>query len=114
MEYSFKEKITHSQYLNFIKEQKNLSYMQEEEWGQQGVTIYSETFYQKHIHNDVQYNMEQESTEKKVKNEKEEKTEKAKNKIVNQLSFPKSHLSRHIVRRLGTFSILTASRRCFG
>ena len=60
-------------------------YIREEEWGQHGVTIYSETFYQKHIHNDVQYNMEQESTEKKVKNEKEEKTEKAKNKIVNQL-----------------------------
>ena len=34
-------------------------YLQEEEWGQHRTTIYSETFYQKHIHNNVQYNEEQ-------------------------------------------------------
>ena len=33
-------------------------YLQEEEWGQHGTTIYSETFYQKHMHNSIQYNEE--------------------------------------------------------
>lgn len=33
-------------------------YLQEEEWGEHRTTIYSETFYQKHIHNDVKYNEE--------------------------------------------------------
>ena len=31
-------------------------YLQEEEWGGHATTIYSETFYQKHIHNNIQYN----------------------------------------------------------
>ena len=35
-------------------------YIREEEMGQHGVTIYSETFYQKHVHNDITYNMERE------------------------------------------------------
>ncbi len=34
-------------------------YLNEEEWGGHATTIYSETFYQKHIHNNIQYNEEQ-------------------------------------------------------
>lgn len=53
-------------YLNYPiekmnKQERNIlqRYLQEEEWGQHRTTIYSETFYQKHIHNNVQYNEEQ-------------------------------------------------------
>ena len=55
-------------------------YQQEEEWGQHGVTVYSETFYQKHIHNDVTYNVEHEN----YINEEEEPKEEKK-KVINQL-----------------------------
>ena len=34
-------------------------YLQEEEWGGHATTIYSETFYQKHIHNNIKYNAEE-------------------------------------------------------
>lgn len=47
-------------------------YLEEEDMGQHGVTIYSETFYQKHIHNDIQYNQEQENyVQEKVEEQKE-------------------------------------------
>ena len=86
-EYSSEDRrnIWKCKYLNFPieklskKDRKTVKrYEQEEEWGQHGVTIYSETFYQKHIHNDVTYNIEHEQ----FINEKEEKNEK---KVINQL-----------------------------
>lgn len=55
-------------------------YLREEEMGQHGVTIYSETFYQKHIHNDIQYNMEQ--NEQYVQVDEEEAKSKVKSQIL--------------------------------
>lgn len=55
-------------------------YLKEEDMGQHGVTIYSETFYQKHIHNDIQYNMEQ--REEFVQEDEEEMKRKVKSQIL--------------------------------
>lgn len=55
-------------------------YLREEDMGQHGVTIYSETFYQKHIHNDIQYNMEQ--NENYVQIDEEEAKSKVKSQIL--------------------------------
>ena len=81
--------------LNRREKQVIKRYIQEEEWGQHGVTIYSETFYQKHVHNDVQYNMEYNDDEKReryisketkeTKEIKQEQENKEKKTIKNQL-----------------------------
>lgn len=57
-------------YLNYpiermSKKERNVleRYLNEEEWGGHATTIYSETFYQKHIHNNIKYNEEQDDQE---------------------------------------------------
>ena len=85
-------------YLNYpmermTKHEKEMvnRYLQEEEWGQHRTTIYSETFYQKHVHNDIKYN--EEETKKEIYEEEQipEKIEPQKennipnNNIRNQL-----------------------------
>jgi len=71
----------------FNKQERNMidSYLEEEMQGKHGVTIYSETFYQEHAHNNIQYDMETEVeqyvTEEELKEREEEKeTRKRKNK----------------------------------
>lgn len=60
-------------------------FLKEEEYGGHGVTIYSETFFQKHIHNDIQYNEDEENKfiESSPKTDKETKKVVAKNQILN-------------------------------
>ena len=65
-------------------------YLDEEEIGQHGVSVYSETFYQKHIHNDIKYNDEQDvqeldSREDKKQIEPENSVEERGNKIKSQI-----------------------------
>lgn len=69
-------------------------YLQEEEWGSHPTTIYSETFYQKHIHNNIKYNEEEYVQEESFKQESSKKIDKhnnidsstiEKNKVKNQL-----------------------------
>lgn len=64
-------------YLNYPIEKLNKDerntlrrYLNEEEYGQHGVTIYSETFYQKHVHNDVGYNEEENVEKNNIENDK--------------------------------------------
>lgn len=66
----------------FNKKQKQAlqRYLTEEEYGQHGVTIYSETFYQKHIHNDVQYDGDGQEEYSKV-----DKDEEHQNQVKNQI-----------------------------
>ena len=53
------------------REKETLSrYLQEEEWGGHATTIYSETFYQKHIHNNIQYNEEEYIQEQEIDKQK--------------------------------------------
>ena len=70
----------------FNKQEKNMiaSYLEEEMQGKHGVTIYSETFYQEHAHNNIQYDMETEVedyiTDEEIKEREEEKKKKKKSK----------------------------------
>lgn len=57
-------------------------YLREEEMGGHGVTIYSETFYQKHIHNDIRYNMEQ---DKQYVEEEDKQNQETSNKVRSQI-----------------------------
>lgn len=57
-------------------------YLREEEMGQHGITIYSETFYQKHVHNDVTYNME--SKEQYIQEQEEVVEEKVVSEILRK------------------------------
>ena len=66
----------------FNKQEKNMiaSYLEEEMQGKHGVTIYSETFYQEHAHNNIQYDMETEVedyiTDEEIKEREEEERKK--------------------------------------
>ena len=70
----------------FNKQERNMidSYLEEEMQGKHGVTIYSETFYQEHAHNNIQYDMETEVedyiTDEEIKEREEEKKKKKKSK----------------------------------
>ena len=70
-------------------------YLQAEEWGSHATTIYSETFYQKHEHNNIKYNEEENIKEKDYEQKSSIKPDKIfkkninnnveKNKVKNQL-----------------------------
>jgi hypothetical protein len=70
----------------FNKQERNMidSYLEEEMQGKHGVTIYSETFYQEHAHNNIQYDIETEVedyiTDEEIKEREEEKKKKKKSK----------------------------------
>ena len=89
-----RRKIWQHKYLEFpldkFKRQDRImieNYIKEEEQGMHGVTIYSETFYQEHAHNNIQYDMEVQE-EKYVTDEDEGKVdlEKERNELRERLT----------------------------
>lgn len=69
------------------KEERNTlkKYLEEEEQGQHKTTMYSETFYQKHIHNDIQYDDEQIKENENRINISEENISEQSNQIKSQI-----------------------------
>ena len=71
----------------FTKEEKNVidRYLQEEEQGLHITDVYSETFYQEHIHNSVEYGREDFETTRNDNNEKKMQKEQEIKEVRNQL-----------------------------
>ena len=92
-----RRKIWEYKYLNypierFNKVERNMikQYLHEEENGQHKTTDYSETFYQKHIHNDIKYNMEHEEyiQEEKTNKSNEEQVKQSQDIKKENADFP--------------------------